>query len=440
MQVLRKFYNTIPLLCLLLTAQAMATDSDVVNNSQIPAKLAGLQSETSNPKAYESALRGWEHYRLGTPDDFTKAIKYFEQAIELDPDYARAHSALAAAHLAIASNGWSKSLGLQASLSRDQARLALKKAMEQPFALTYQIASESAAHYHRRPDRALADAESAINLDADDPAGHLAMATALLKAKKAAEAEESMRTAMRLDPHSPASYFTKLGEVLYAKGQYKNAAETLETATKRNPEDDWAFVYLAATYGQLGHEEEAERAVKKANTLRAKSGWGPLVLNTVGLNRSGGGRRYYFRWYGDYKHLSEGLSKAGVSREAWGSLINSDTSVIEVKGAKTIDAETAKIMHERGVPFIDVHVKWKQSRIPGAYFLEEWAYDFNEARLAEIVGKNQEIVIYASSPNHRWASKSTARAVTWGYDKVYYFQDGLDQWKAADYPIETDKK
>ena len=42
-------------------------------------------------------LRGWAHYRQGSQDETNKAIALFEQAIALDPGYARAHAALAAA-------------------------------------------------------------------------------------------------------------------------------------------------------------------------------------------------------------------------------------------------------------------------------------------------------------------------------------------------------
>src|SRR5262245_42108874 len=44
------------------------------------------QRETHIPEAYDAFLRGWEHYQRTTPDDFSKAIPYFEKAIELDPD------------------------------------------------------------------------------------------------------------------------------------------------------------------------------------------------------------------------------------------------------------------------------------------------------------------------------------------------------------------
>jgi 3-mercaptopyruvate sulfurtransferase SseA len=33
-----------------------------------------------------------------------------------------------------------------------------------------------------------------------------------------------------------------------------------------------------------------------------------------------------------------------------------------------------------------------------------------------------------------------ALAVSWGYEKVYYFKNGLEIWKQAGYPVETDKK
>lgn len=399
-----------------------------------------VQTETVNSNAYDEYLRGWERYRLGTPEDLAKAVSHLEQATKLDPDYYRAHSALAAAYWTVSLNGWSRSLDLLLFQARDQSRLTLKKAMEQPSALTYQIASERAAYFQRKPDKALAQAERAIALDANDPAGHLAMATALLKANRLAEAEKSVRTAMRLDPHSPASYFTKLGQVQFAMRQYKNAAESLETAASRNPDDDWVFVYLAATYGQLERVEEAILALEKANALRAKLGWGTLTIEIVGDNKTAWGRRYYFKWFDDYKPLREGLRNAGVMHEAnWSSLISSGLSGFEVTGAISISSETAKTLQARGVPFINVRYYPSGGLIPGSYHLDHWYYEFNEVRLAEIVGKTQEVVVYSSRSNDRDAAIAAARSVTWGYEKVYFFRDGLEGWKAAGYPVESEK-
>jgi len=397
------------------------------------------QSETTDAEAYDAFLRGWGRYRQGTPEDYAKAVPHFEQAIKLDTDYARAYSALAAVYWNINLNGWSRSLGVLPFIIREKSRLALKEAMKNPSALTFQVASERDAYLQRKPDKALAKAEQAITLDGNDPVGHLAMATALLNASRANEAVQSVRTAMRLDPHNSSLYLTRLGQAQYAMGQYKKAAENLGISVSRNPDDDWAFVYLAAAYGQLGLEEAAAEALEKANKLRAKSGWGALTSEIIGLNNSYGPRRYYFKWFGDYKSLREGLRKAGVDWEAsWRHLIVSGEAGPEVKGAATIDIDTAKSLHERGVVFIDVDIKWLKRRIPGTHYLSWWRFHFNEVLLPKIIGKNQEVVIYSS--DERWASLAVAKAVSWGFEKVYFFPYGFDKWKKAGYPVETSKQ
>jgi tetratricopeptide (TPR) repeat protein/rhodanese-related sulfurtransferase len=388
--------------------------------------------KTKNPKAYDAFLQGWEHYRRGTPADFAKAVSYFKQATKEDPSYGRAHSALAAVYWnSVRSGWWINSLGLTHTPAREQTRRYLAKAMEDPSALTHQVASEMAANYRPQADEALAEAERAIALDINDPAGYLAMATALLKAGRPTEAVESVRKAMGLDPHYPASYLTRLAQAEFALGQYEDAAATLERAASRNPEDDWTFVYLAAAYGHLGRAADAKTALNKANALRAKAGWGALTLQTVG--------HPYFRWVGDREPLREGLLKAGVeSGSDWVALVTTGPSGYECKGATTIDVKTAKALHDRDVPFVDVHDRWPWGHIPGAYFRELWTGEFNEVRLFEIVDKAEEVVIYSSGGGraHGSAANACAQALTWGFQKVYFFAEGLPRWKTAGYPVE----
>ena len=226
------------------------------------------------------------------------------------------------------------------------------------------------------------------------------------------------------------------------------AALSFEEAARRNPDDDWIFVYLAGTYGQLGRIEEGAQAVARANLLRAKSGWGALTTNLVSHHREFGLRRYYFKWYGDYLPLKEGLRKAGVPPDPnWRDLVitkvaaDGKESGIEIRGATSIDAETAKALHDRGVVFVDIFTQGRQQRIPGSYLLEEWFYQFNEVRMARIVDKTDEVVIYGSGDfagAGRRAPQAVARAILWGYQNVYYFEDGLVEWKEAGYPVDSE--
>jgi TolB-like protein/class 3 adenylate cyclase/tetratricopeptide (TPR) repeat protein len=393
--------------------------------------------ETTNPEAYDVFLQGWEHFRRTTPEDYTKAIAYFEQAIELDPDYSRAHSALSVVYWNIASRGWIKDTRYSYTQAYERARNSLKKAMRSPSALTYQVASEIAAYFQGSPDKALKEAGNAIALDVNDPAGHLAMATALMKSGKPNDAIESMRQAMRLDPHYPDYYFTRLGRAQYDLGQYAEAAVTLESSVRRNPQDDRAFIFLAAAYGHLGRIEEARSAVRSANTIREGNGWSELIRADIN----------HWKWVSDRKNLQDGLAKAGVEHgRQWADRIvtvDAVADLIDVVGATEIGIEKAKQLHDRGVTFIDVGPRYSRGHIPGAHGLL-WSYqrnfwfiprEFNEVRLLKIVDKTQEVVIYGEG----WigiSASASAYAVDRGFQKVYFFDEGFYQWKQAGYPID----
>jgi rhodanese-related sulfurtransferase len=50
--------------------------------------------------------------------------------------------------------------------------------------------------------------------------------------------------------------------------------------------------------------------------------------------------------------------------------------------------------------------------------------------------KDEPIVIYCNGASCMRSSKATAKAVSWGYTKVYYYRDGFPAWKAASLPVE----
>jgi rhodanese-related sulfurtransferase len=50
------------------------------------------------------------------------------------------------------------------------------------------------------------------------------------------------------------------------------------------------------------------------------------------------------------------------------------------------------------------------------------------------------MVVYSSGGNGQYqAAQASAYAFEYGFQNVYFFEDGLDKWKAAGYPVETGK-
>ena len=55
----------------------------------------------------------------------------------------------------------------------------------------------------------------------------------------------------------------------------------------------------------------------------------------------------------------------------------------------------------------------------------------------EVADKTKDIVLYCKEGGCSGSPFETAKAVNWGYQKVYRFRGGALAWKEAGYPIET---
>jgi len=223
------------------------------------------RKETDNIEAYDAFLKGWEHYRRWTPEDFRKAIPYFERAIELDPLYGRAYAAVASVYTEgyLRAWDWSHVLGLSAEAMPSLAGEYLQTAKDDPTPLAHQVASKWYIIL-LYPEEAIAEAERAIALDPNDAEGYMAMAGALIYSGKPDEAVDFVKKAMRLDPHNIANHLYTLGLAHFGMEQFQEAASFFERAFKLNPKmGSVQRAYLAAAYGYLGQEEKARIELDK---------------------------------------------------------------------------------------------------------------------------------------------------------------------------------
>jgi adenylate cyclase len=403
-------------------------------------------AETDVPQAYDAFLQGWENYRWGTTEDTAKdtakAIAFFEQAVALDPGYGRAYAGLAAAYWSFVSSGWQSAVGMEWQRSYDGLTENLAKALKNPTPLAYSVSAEWLAR-QGRPEEALAEIDRALALSPNEADTHVSKARILNVTGGAEEAEKAVRLAMRLNPHYGPDYLSVLGRALLHQERYEEAASFIERALNRQPDSDQDLVTLTAIYGHLGRTKDAEGVLKKYSEIAIKAGWASLTVQEVG-----------FWWYGQIfkydevyrERLLAGLRKAGVPEGAgtdikyadFKQLIRNSDGEYDVEGATKIDAAKAKTLHDQGVVFVDVRSPGSYARghIPNAVNLI-LSNDLSKETLSRLVGKDGEVVFSCVGKYCPYSAYACAKAVLWGYTRVYYFAGGIPAWKNAGYPTET---
>ncbi|MCV2886759.1 adenylate/guanylate cyclase domain-containing protein [Ruegeria aquimaris] len=255
--------------------------------------------ETGNARAFDAFLEGWGHYKQSTPAGLQAAIPLFERALELDPDYGRAHAALAATYF----QAWETFRGGLLGYEMEQRRAlmvlsesSLEKALLHPTGLAHQVAAQIHRLNGRQKDM-LRSAQAAVALEPGDPEGHAVLSFALVLDGRAAEGLEAIETAMVLEPLYPADYLLAKGIALFQLRRYEEAVDALERTRARDPVNQGVPLYwLAAAYGQLDRQDAAN-AARLANRTRTTVDGLKLYLP--------------FRRAEDWNRLAEGLRKAG---------------------------------------------------------------------------------------------------------------------------------
>jgi len=105
-----------------------------------------------------------------------------------------------------------------------------------------------------------------------------------------------------------------------------------------------------------------------------------------------------------------------------------------ISGATTVNATKAKSLFDKGVLFVDVRSNkdWAAGSISKAIHIE-LKKDFSASSLGKHAKKDSPVVFYCNGTNCLRSSKASAKAVEWGYSKIFYFRNGFPAWKSAGY-------
>jgi tetratricopeptide (TPR) repeat protein len=218
------------------------------------AKLA--KNHTSNAEAYKLYLQGRYYWNKRTPGENEKALKYYEDAIALDPTYALAYAALADSYLL-------QLLSTHRAERLPKARTAAIKALEIDDTLgeAHAALAEVEVSEWNWP-AAERGFKRALELNPNYPTAHHWYAEYLSRFGRHDEAIREIRRAQELDPLSiPISMIA--GHVLMMARRYDEAIAQFKQTLEMDPNFHLARVFLAGAYIGKGMYEEALTEAEK---------------------------------------------------------------------------------------------------------------------------------------------------------------------------------
>jgi TolB-like protein len=251
-----------------------------------------LEQSRRKPKltAYEFLLRGIKHLRGYGPGDNQRALDLFQQAVDLDPEYALARAYLGFADVVLHDYNAAPPLVLERATTMAEEALEMTPNDSRCHWLLGMIYG-SAGDLEQEERHFL----QALSLNPNDANTLSTYGLLLGWLGRADEGIDCIREAMRLNPYHPEWYWCDLGSVLYAAKRYEDA---IEAFGKHMRPLAWVLSRLAACYAQLGRMEEAKKAT--GEVMKKNPNF------TVSRQRVGG-------WHlQSVAHLREGMIKAGL--------------------------------------------------------------------------------------------------------------------------------
>ena len=239
---------------------------------------------TENSEAYQLYLKGRYFWNKRTGEDLKKSIDYFNQAIELDPNYALAYAGLADAYVLF--SGYSVSTPQD---SYPKAKAAARRALD----LDETLAEAHAAlglelfAYEWKAAESSREFRRAIELNPNYATAHHWYGNQnLLYTGRFDEAIAEMKRAQELDPLS-LIVNADLGDTYFYARQYDKAIEQLRKTIEMDQSFYYAHYELGMAYEMKGSYAEAITEYQKARQLNND----PRVLALLAHAYASSGRR-----------------------------------------------------------------------------------------------------------------------------------------------------
>ena len=277
---------------------------------------------TESLEAVESYFLGKQLLERRTKESLAAAVEYFDQVIELDPEYALGHSGLADAYMILPEYEPSIDSQLARKKSEAAARQALELDPDLPEALT-SMGWSRLIHYYEW-DEAERLLRRALEVQPHN-AGALHWLSHLLSWQgRHTEALEYARRAVDVDPNSRLMLMN-LSYMLMDAGQFQAAIDLARTNLRDRPDYFEQHGNLWLTYMRAGRAAEGAEALE---------GWAALTRRDVAAVRDIGRAFERYAETGEPQPLPAAL----LERAAFGSEDLGQVHAFVGDGARALDA------------------------------------------------------------------------------------------------------
>jgi len=259
------------------------------------------QKETTNLEAWSCAVRGLTLFQRASKENTAKAMKLFERAVKLDPNYVWAWVRLAWMHYVVSGYSQFPAESFKKVVQISQKVLALNDSDPDVRALLGIIYVRQ-----KRYKEAIAEGKKATELGPTNAHAYLFLAYTMYIVGRFDDAIALVKKAMRVHPYYPAYYLQWLGGAYRMTGRYEEALTVYKQLLDRSLKGEFsaflAHLFLAEVYAELGQDEKAR--THAAEVLRLKPEFSLKWISRVGTYR-----------YKDPAHLERrvnALRKAGL--------------------------------------------------------------------------------------------------------------------------------
>ena len=321
--------------------------TSIVDALKLELQLSTVSSGGSySGEAYDLYLRGRELAREPSKSAFVRALRFYEEALAIDPDFAPAHGAIASAWVWLEDYG-----GVQAQEAFDRAEPAARRALEldptRADALTAMGFLEdrqydnpvAARDYFERAlaanpahteaytlyadaladlgdhERALEVRREAVERDPLSTFLKSRLLALLVNIGRIDEAEALLDEIFALNPDDTYGY-EELGNLRFSQGRLAESVEAYKFLHVNRPGDPYAAANLAACYALMMDADEAKTWVEAARARGAGNRWELEARYSVAMWRGD--------WDGVFRVGQLHLAKEGTTWQGIASLGKED--------------------------------------------------------------------------------------------------------------------